>query len=70
MRALGELRTGTGALPAAARRAVRTTLAACTGFYLFLYGLGQPVSATYALFGAVSLAASPGSRARDGSGPR
>ncbi|MFF1341882.1 FUSC family protein [Streptomyces sp. NPDC058290] len=56
MRALGELRTGTGALPAAARRAVRTTLAACTGFYLFLYGLGQPVSATYALFGAVSLA--------------
>ncbi|MFF1497528.1 FUSC family protein [Streptomyces sp. NPDC058304] len=56
MRALGELRTGTGALPAAARRAVRTTLAACTGFYVFLYGLGQPVSATYALFGAVSLA--------------
>ncbi|WP_328622206.1 FUSC family protein [Streptomyces sp. NBC_00354] len=56
MRVLGELRTGTGALPAAARRAVRTTLAACTGFYVFLYGLGQPVSATYALFGAVSLA--------------
>ncbi|MFI6003015.1 FUSC family protein [Streptomyces sp. NPDC051366] len=56
MRVLAELRTGTGALPAAARRAVRTTLAACTGFYLFLYGLGQPVSATYALFGAVSLA--------------
>ncbi|MFE6843659.1 FUSC family protein [Streptomyces sp. NPDC057686] len=56
MRALGELRTGTGPLPAAARRAVRTTLAACTGFYLFLYGLGQPISATYALFGAVSLA--------------
>ncbi|WP_405761489.1 FUSC family protein [Streptomyces sp. NBC_00045] len=56
MRVLGELRTGTGALPAAARRAVRTTFAACTGFYLFLYGLGLPVSATYALFGAVSLA--------------
>ncbi|MFB6807190.1 FUSC family protein [Streptomyces sp. NPDC056387] len=56
MRALGELRTGTGPLPAAARRAVRTTLAACTGFYLFLYGLDRPVGATYALFAAVSLA--------------
>ncbi|MFE2142733.1 FUSC family protein [Streptomyces sp. NPDC059456] len=56
MRALGELRTGTGPLPAAARRAVRTTLAACTGFYLFLYGLDRPIGATYALFAAVSLA--------------
>ncbi|THA41635.1 FUSC family protein [Streptomyces sp. A1547] len=60
MRALGELerdlRTGTGPVPAAARRAVRTTIAACGGFYLFLYGLDRPVSATYALFGAVSLA--------------
>ncbi|KJY31261.1 hypothetical protein VR46_35525, partial [Streptomyces sp. NRRL S-444] len=43
-------------MPAAARRAVRTTIAACGGFYLFLYGLDRPVSATYALFGAVSLA--------------
>ncbi|WP_051832589.1 FUSC family protein [Streptomyces katrae] len=60
MRAPGELerdlRTGTGPVPAAARRAVRTTIAACGGFYLFLYGLDRPVSATYALFGAVSLA--------------
>ncbi|MER7462274.1 FUSC family protein [Streptomyces sp. NPDC097981] len=56
MRALGELRTGTGALPAAARRAVRTTLASCTGFYVFLYGFDRPVSAVYALFAAVSLA--------------
>ncbi|MEV0415886.1 FUSC family protein, partial [Streptomyces sp. NPDC050448] len=56
MRVLAELRTGTGASPAAARRAVRTTLAACTGFYGFLYGLDAPVSATYALFAAVSLA--------------
>ncbi|WP_234363520.1 FUSC family protein [Streptomyces sp. TN58] len=39
------------------RRAIRTTLAACGGFYLFLYGLDQPVAATYALFGVVSLAA-------------
>ncbi|MEU6314768.1 FUSC family protein, partial [Streptomyces sp. NPDC047014] len=40
-----------------ARRAIRTTLAACGGFYLFLYGLDQPVAATYALFGVVSMAA-------------
>nr|WSX48145.1 FUSC family protein [Streptomyces sp. NBC_00974] len=57
MRALVELRTGTGPLPAAARRAVRVTLASCAGFYGFLYGLDRPVSATYALFAAVSLAA-------------
>ncbi|MGW8783570.1 FUSC family protein [Streptomyces sp. NPDC055796] len=60
MRALGELerelRTGTGPVPAAARRAVRTTFASCTGFFVFLYGFDRPVSATYALFGAVSLA--------------
>ncbi|MFE4636792.1 FUSC family protein [Streptomyces sp. NPDC056773] len=54
--ALGELRTGTGPLPAAARRAVRVTLAALLGFYAFLYGLDRPVEATYALFAAVSLA--------------
>lgn len=40
-----------------ARRAIRTTLAACGGFYLFLYGLDEPVAATYALFGVVSMAA-------------
>ncbi|MFD6228862.1 FUSC family protein [Streptomyces sp. NPDC060232] len=40
-----------------ARRAIRTTLAACGSFYLFLYGLDQPVAATYALFGVVSMAA-------------
>lgn len=51
-----ELRTGTGPLPAAARRAVRVTLAAGIGFYGFLYGLDRPVEATYALFAAVALA--------------
>ncbi|WP_411102924.1 FUSC family protein [Streptomyces sp. cmx-4-9] len=40
-----------------ARRALRTTLAACAGFFLFLYGLDEPVAATYALFSAVSMAA-------------
>ncbi|MER5726740.1 FUSC family protein [Streptomyces sp. NPDC002138] len=39
------------------RRAVRTTLAACTGFFVCLYGLDRPVAATYALFGVVSMAA-------------
>ncbi|WP_449485713.1 FUSC family protein [Streptomyces avidinii] len=51
-----ELRSGGGPLPVAARRAVRVTLAACIGFYGFLYGLDRPVSATYALFAAVALA--------------
>ncbi|MFE4257826.1 FUSC family protein [Streptomyces sp. NPDC056883] len=54
--ALSELRTGTGPVPAAARRAVRVTLAAGLGFYAFLYGLDRPVEATYALFAAVALA--------------
>ncbi|MFZ3494999.1 FUSC family protein [Streptomyces sp. 5.8] len=54
--ALVELRTGTGPLPTAARRAVRVTLAAGIGFYGFLYGLDRPVEATYALFAAVALA--------------
>ncbi|MFI5863819.1 FUSC family protein [Streptomyces sp. NPDC051546] len=54
--ALRELRTGTGPLPAAARRAVRVTLAAGLGFYVFLYGFDRPVEATYALFAAVALA--------------
>ncbi|MFI1456195.1 FUSC family protein [Streptomyces roseus] len=60
MRALGELerelRTGTGPVPAAARRAVRTTFASCTSFLVLLYAFDRPVAATYALFGAVSLA--------------
>ncbi|MGW6709648.1 FUSC family protein [Streptomyces sp. NPDC054956] len=55
VRALVELRSGTGPLPAAARRAVRVTLAACAGFYGFLHGLHQPADATYALFAAVAL---------------
>ncbi|MFJ1703795.1 FUSC family protein [Kitasatospora sp. NPDC088346] len=50
------LRTGTGPGPEAARRAVRVTVSACAGFYLCLYGLGQPVTGTYALFAAVALA--------------
>ncbi|MER5874020.1 FUSC family protein [Streptomyces sp. NPDC002044] len=55
--AIAEVRAGTGPTAATARRAVRVTLAACTGFYVFLYVLDRPVSATYALFAAVSLAA-------------
>ncbi|MGW7103323.1 FUSC family protein [Streptomyces sp. NPDC054838] len=55
-RALVQLRTGTGAAAGAARRSVRVTLAACIGFYTFLYGLDRPVPATYALFAAISLA--------------
>ncbi|MEV7418957.1 FUSC family protein [Streptomyces sp. NPDC089919] len=39
------------------RRAVRTTAAACAGFFVCLYGLDRPVAATYALFTAVSMAA-------------
>ncbi|MEU4269727.1 FUSC family protein [Streptomyces sp. NPDC026092] len=39
----------------AARNSVRVTVAAAGGFYLFLYGFGETVAATYALFGAVSL---------------
>ncbi|MBT2383286.1 FUSC family protein, partial [Streptomyces sp. ISL-11] len=41
----------------AAQRAVRTTLAACAGFFVCLYGLDRPVAATYALFAVVSMAA-------------
>ncbi|MFF8264621.1 FUSC family protein [Streptomyces virginiae] len=39
------------------RRAIRTTLCACGAFYVCLYGLDQPVAATYALFAVVSMAA-------------
>ncbi|MER7342380.1 FUSC family protein [Streptomyces sp. NPDC000075] len=37
-------------------RAVRVALVGAAGFYLFLYGFGSPVAATYALFSAVALA--------------
>ncbi|MDH6124389.1 FUSC family protein [Kitasatospora sp. GP82] len=40
-----------------ARRAGRVTVAACAGFYPCLYGLHQPVTATYALFSAVAMGA-------------
>ncbi|WP_280670518.1 MULTISPECIES: FUSC family protein [unclassified Kitasatospora] len=50
------LRTGRGSAATAARRSVRVTVAACAGFYSCLYGLHQPVTATYALFAAVSMA--------------
>ncbi|MGW1769441.1 FUSC family protein [Streptomyces sp. NPDC002073] len=43
-------------LVAAARPAVRVTVAAGAGFYLFLYGFGMPTGGTYALFSAVALA--------------
>ena len=42
---------------AATRRAVRVTLAVCVGFYTARYGLGRPVVATYAAFGAIALGA-------------
>ncbi|GGI94197.1 hypothetical protein GCM10010121_000680 [Streptomyces brasiliensis] len=44
------------AYAASGRRAVRVTLVAAAGFYLFRYGLDNPVAATYALFAAVALA--------------
>ncbi|MFF3505686.1 FUSC family protein [Streptomyces sp. NPDC003247] len=48
-----------GRIPAAyaasGRRAVRVTLVAAAGFYLFRYGFGSPVASTYALFAAVAL---------------
>ncbi|MFF7356147.1 FUSC family protein [Streptomyces filipinensis] len=40
---------------ASGRRAVRVTLVAAAGFYLFRYGFDRPVAATYALFAAVAL---------------
>ncbi|MFI8291398.1 FUSC family protein [Streptomyces sp. NPDC085614] len=52
----GRRRRVPDAYVAAARRSLRVTLAAGITFYLFLYGLDQPVAATYALFAAVSLA--------------
>ncbi|MEU5540412.1 FUSC family protein, partial [Streptomyces sp. NPDC020362] len=40
---------------ASGRRAVHVTLVAAACFYLFRYGLGRPVAATYALFAAVAM---------------
>ncbi|MGW1028201.1 FUSC family protein [Streptomyces sp. NPDC002577] len=55
-RAATALRHGTGTSACAARRAVRLTIAAVAAFYVCLYGLHQPVTATYALFAAVAMA--------------
>ncbi|MGW6420192.1 FUSC family protein [Streptomyces sp. NPDC055055] len=41
---------------AAARRALRVTIAAGAGFYVLLYGFDLAVGATYALFGAIAMA--------------
>ncbi len=36
-------------------RALRNTLAACVGFFLCRYAIGDPVLATYAVFGAIAI---------------
>ncbi|SEB64352.1 FUSC family protein [Streptomyces sp. TLI_105] len=41
---------------AAARRALRVTIAATAGFYVLLHGFDSAVGATYALFGAIAMA--------------
>ncbi|MET9451259.1 FUSC family protein [Streptomyces cinerochromogenes] len=43
------------AYAASGRRALRVTLVAAAGFYVFRYGLDRPVGATYALFTVVAL---------------
>ncbi|MET8030760.1 FUSC family protein [Streptomyces avermitilis] len=55
-RAATELRHGTGASACAGRRAVRVTVASVAAFYTGLYGLHEPVTATYGLFAAVAMA--------------
>ncbi|MBN0047580.1 FUSC family protein [Streptomyces actuosus] len=50
------MRYGTSASAYAGRRAVRVTLAAVSAFYVSLYGLHQPVTATYGLFAVVAMA--------------
>jgi hypothetical protein len=47
--------THRAARSAVVRRSVQVTGAASAGFYAFLYGLGQPVSALYALFAPIAL---------------
>lgn len=41
---------------AAARGALRVTIAAGAGFYVLLYGFDRAIGATYALFGAIAMA--------------
>ncbi|MEU2236693.1 FUSC family protein [Streptomyces vietnamensis] len=41
---------------AAARGALRVTITASAGFYVFLYGFDSAIGATYALFGAIAMA--------------
>ncbi|MFI9723030.1 FUSC family protein [Streptomyces sp. NPDC052396] len=41
--------------PSAPRRAVWAVMAGCTGFYVLLYGFHRPVTALYAMFGALPL---------------
>ncbi|KOG07009.1 MULTISPECIES: FUSC family protein [Streptomyces] len=50
------LRRPSPAYKAAARRALRVTIAATAGFYVLLYGFDSAVGATYALFGAIAMA--------------
>ncbi|MEX0172032.1 FUSC family protein [Streptomyces sp. LMG1-1-1.1] len=50
------LRRPPPAYRAAARRALRVTIAATAGFYVLLYGFDSAVGATYALFGAIAMA--------------
>ncbi|MFI6449400.1 FUSC family protein [Kitasatospora sp. NPDC050543] len=50
----------------AVHRALRVTLAACTGFYVCRYGLHDRTMATYALFGVVAT----GALSQLGGGPR
>ncbi|MFE3325664.1 FUSC family protein [Streptomyces sp. NPDC059176] len=47
--------TGGPERAAIVHRAVRTTLAACAGFYSFLYGLHESVMALYGLFAPIAL---------------
>ncbi|WP_240102871.1 FUSC family protein [Streptomyces sp. MUM 16J] len=55
-RTVSALRFGTSASACAGRRAVRITIPAVAVFSLSLYGLHQPVTATYGLFAAVAMA--------------
>ncbi|MFE0641957.1 FUSC family protein [Streptomyces sp. NPDC058877] len=55
-RLVRELRHGTSASAYTGRRAARVTLAAVTAFYIGLYGLHEPTTATYGLFAAVAMA--------------
>jgi uncharacterized membrane protein YccC len=54
--ALGWLRAKDEGLTST-KRAVRVTVAACLGFYVCRYGLGQSTMATYAIFGTLAFGA-------------